>query len=73
MSVVGPRPPVTYHPYAGYEAYSENAKKRFVMRPGITGLAQVRKRNSATWVCGRVRAGCRGCRRPACAGRRWCV
>lgn len=49
MSVVGPRPPVIYHPYAGYEAYSENAKERFVMRPGITGLAQVRKRNSATW------------------------
>ena len=49
MSVVGPRPPVTYHPYDGYEGYSEQAKKRFLMRPGITGLAQVKKRNSATW------------------------
>lgn len=49
MSIVGPRPPVTYHPYNGYDSYSEFAKKRFEMRPGITGLAQVKKRNSATW------------------------
>ena len=25
------------------------------------------------WVCGRIRAGCRGCCRPACAGRRWYI
>lgn len=49
MSLVGPRPPVTYHPYNGYENYPERARKRFQMRPGITGLAQVEKRNSATW------------------------
>lgn len=49
MSLIGPRPPVTYHPYNGYENYPERAKKRFQMRPGITGLAQVEKRNSATW------------------------
>lgn len=49
MSLIGPRPPVTYHPYNGYENYPERAKKRFLMRPGITGLAQVEKRNSATW------------------------
>lgn len=49
MSIVGPRPPVTYHPYNGYNSYSDFAKKRFLMRPGITGLAQVEKRNSATW------------------------
>lgn len=49
MSLVGPRPPVTYYPYQGYEGYSAAAKKRFEMRPGITGLAQVRVRNSATW------------------------
>ena len=49
MSLVGPRPPVTYHPYNGYENYSDYAKRRFEMRPGITGLAQVKKRNSATW------------------------
>jgi len=49
MSLIGPRPPVTYHPYDGYENYPAWAKKRFEMRPGITGLAQVEKRNSATW------------------------
>lgn len=49
MSLIGPRPPVTYHPYNGYDNYPEWAKKRFQMKPGITGLAQVEKRNSATW------------------------
>lgn len=33
MSLVGPRPPATYHPYAGYKAYPDWAKKRFQMRP----------------------------------------
>lgn len=49
MSFVGPRPPVTYHPYNGYESYDDISKTRFEMRPGITGLAQVEKRNSAPW------------------------
>lgn len=49
MSLIGPRPPVTYHPYKGYSGYPEKAKKRFEMRPGITGLAQIKVRNSATW------------------------
>ncbi len=49
MSIVGPRPPVTYHPYKGYEGYPEWAKKRFAMRPGMTGLAQVRIRVTAPW------------------------
>ncbi|WP_320055304.1 sugar transferase [Anaerosalibacter bizertensis] len=49
MSLVGPRPPVTYHPYNGYENYPAWAKKRFSMKPGITGLAQVTVRNSVTW------------------------
>lgn len=49
MSLVGPRPPVTYHPYNGIKNYPDWALKRFEMRPGITGLAQVRYRNSKTW------------------------
>lgn len=49
MSLVGPRPPATYHPYKGYENYPNWAKKRFEMRPGITGLAQATVRNSASW------------------------
>ncbi|RFA33375.1 sugar transferase [Virgibacillus dokdonensis] len=49
MSLVGPRPPVTYFPYPGLDNYPEWAKKRFFMRPGITGLAQVEVRNSVSW------------------------
>ena len=49
MSLVGPRPPATYFPYDGYENYPDWAKKRFLMRPGITGLAQVTVRNSVSW------------------------
>lgn len=49
MSICGPRPPVTYVPYQGYDNYPDEMKKRFEMRPGITGLAQATVRNSATW------------------------
>ena len=49
MSLVGPRPPVTYFPYNGYDNYPEWAKKRFTMRPGVTGLTQVTVRNSVSW------------------------
>ncbi|WP_422389738.1 sugar transferase [Candidatus Enterococcus clewellii] len=49
MSLVGPRPPVHYFPYEGYGSYPEWAKKRFIIRPGITGLAQCTVRNSVTW------------------------
>lgn len=49
MSICGPRPPVTYVPYQGYDNYPDETKMRFEMRPGITGLAQATVRNSATW------------------------
>ena len=50
MSLCGPRPPVTYVPYEGYDNYPNELKKRFEMRPGRTGLAQATVRNSATWA-----------------------
>lgn len=48
MSLVGPRPPVTFHPYK-FEEYNDFQRRRFEMRPGITGLTQVTVRNSVTW------------------------
>ncbi|WP_352419457.1 sugar transferase [Proteiniborus sp.] len=48
MSFVGPRPPVTYHPYK-YDDYPVDAKRRFEVRPGVTGYAQVNGRNELSW------------------------
>src|SRR5690625_2783136 len=48
MSIVGPRPPVPYHPKK-YEEYPEFQKRRFIVKPGITGYAQVNGRNNLTW------------------------
>ncbi|MDB8555538.1 sugar transferase [Turicibacter sanguinis] len=48
MSFVGPRPPLTYHPYK-YEEYSQEQQLRFIIKPGITGLAQMKYRNSVPW------------------------
>lgn len=48
MSFIGPRPPVTYFPKR-YEAYSDEEKQRFLVKPGISGLAQVRCREVHDW------------------------
>lgn len=48
MSLVGPRPPVPHHPYK-YKDYSNYQKKRFAVKPGMTGLTQVTVRNSVSW------------------------
>jgi lipopolysaccharide/colanic/teichoic acid biosynthesis glycosyltransferase len=48
MSMVGPRPPLVKHPYA-YKDYSDVQRKRFAMKPGMTGLTQVTVRNSVPW------------------------
>ena len=45
MSLVGPRPlEMRYLPY-----YSETQNKRHLVRPGITGWAQVNGRNTISW------------------------
>lgn len=48
MSLIGPRPPLTYHPWK-YEEYTEEQKKMFNIRPGITGWAQVNGRKAVEW------------------------
>ena len=48
MSLIGPRPPLTYHPWP-YEEYTEHQKKMFDVRPGITGWAQVHGRKQVEW------------------------
>ena len=48
MSLIGPRPPLTYHPWP-YEEYTEQQKRMFEVRPGITGWAQINGRKGVEW------------------------
>ena len=48
MSFIGPRPPLTYHPWP-WEDYTQQQKKMFELRPGITGWAQVNGRRTVEW------------------------
>lgn len=48
LSIVGPRPAVTYE-LGDYETLNKKYKKRFSVRGGITGLAQVKGRNENSW------------------------
>ena len=48
MSFVGPRPPVTYE-LGPWDEYTPEMRKRFLVKPGITGLAQVSGRNDLNW------------------------
>ena len=45
MSLVGPRPFLSEYD----TIYNEIHKKRFEVKPGITGLAQVKGRNALSW------------------------
>lgn len=48
MSFIGPRPPLTYHPWP-IEEYTEDQLHMFDARPGITGWAQVNGRKGVEW------------------------
>ena len=48
MSFIGPRPPLTYHPWDISE-YTEEQFKMFSVRPGISGWAQVHGRKEVEW------------------------
>jgi len=45
MSLVGPRPPLATE----LAQYDDNARRRFLVKPGITGLWQVSGRSDLTW------------------------
>lgn len=48
MSVVGPRPCVTYE-LGDFDTLNKRYKKRFQVKAGLTGLAQVKGRNDISW------------------------
>lgn len=48
MSIIGPRPPLTYHPWP-IEAYTVEQRHMFDVRPGVTGWAQVNGRKGVEW------------------------
>ena len=48
MSWIGPRPPLTYHPWP-FEEYTDRQKHMFDALPGISGWAQVNGRKEVPW------------------------
>lgn len=48
MSFIGPRPPLTYHPWP-IEDYTAEQLRMFDVRPGITGWAQIHGRKCVEW------------------------
>ena len=48
MSAIGPRPTLTYHPWP-LEKYTPEQRRRFDIRPGVTGWAQVNGRKEISW------------------------
>lgn len=48
MSLIGPRPPLTYHPWP-VDQYTKEQLHMFDVRPGITGWAQINGRKDVEW------------------------
>ncbi len=48
MSLIGPRPPLTYHPWP-VEEYTADQLRMFEVRPGLTGWAQINGRREVEW------------------------
>lgn len=48
MSLIGPRPALTYHPWP-LEQYTEHQRRMFDVLPGVTGWAQVNGRKEVPW------------------------
>lgn len=46
MSIIGPRPTLRYQ----VEQYAEEERRRLLVKPGVTGLAQVHGRNAISWA-----------------------
>lgn len=48
MAIVGPRPCVVYE-LGDFDTLNKRYKNRFIVKAGLTGLAQVKGRNNITW------------------------
>lgn len=48
MSLLGPRPPLTYHPWT-IEQYTDEQLHMFDVRPGFSGWAQINGRKDVEW------------------------
>ncbi len=48
MALIGPRPPLTYHPWP-IENYTDEQRRMFEVRPGLTGWAQTHGRKDVEW------------------------
>ena len=48
MSLIGPRPPLTYHPWT-IDKYTKDQFRMFSVRPGVTGWAQINGRKDVEW------------------------
>ena len=48
MSLIGPRAPLTFHPWP-YSEYTQEQLHMFDVRPGITGWAQIHGRRTVEW------------------------